>query len=46
MIDAIERGEDLFIPTRDVFATSQACLIAQESARRGGEFLAIEPFDL
>ena len=46
MIDAIERGEDLFIPTRDVFATAQACLLAQESARRWGEFVAISPFEL
>lgn len=46
MIDAIERSQDLFIPTRDVFATAQACLQAQESARRGGEFIAIPSFDL
>ena len=46
MINALERGEDLFIPTRDVFTTAQACLLAQESASRGGEFLAIPPFDL
>ena len=46
MIDAIERGEELFIPTRDVFATAQACLLAQESARRRGEFVAISPFEL
>ena len=46
MIDAIERGEDLFIPTRDVFATAQACLLAQESAKMGGEFIEIPPFDL
>ena len=46
MIDAIERGEELFIPTRDVFATAQACLQAQESARREGEFVAIPSFDL
>ena len=41
MIDAIERGEELFIPTRDVLAVAQACLVAQESAERGGEFLSI-----
>ena len=46
MIEAIERSEELFIPTRDVFATAQACLMAQESAGRGGEFLAIPSFDL
>ena len=44
--DAIERGEDLFIPTRDVFATAQACLLAQESAKVGGEFIEIPRFDL
>jgi len=46
MIDAIERGEELFIPTRDVLATAQACLIAQESAKRGGEFLEIPALKL
>ena len=46
LIDAIERGTDLFIPTRSVFATAQACLLAQESARRGGAFLRIPPFAL
>ena len=46
MIDAIERGEDPFIPTRDVFATAQACLLAQESARGGGEFIKVAPFAL
>lgn len=43
MIDAIERGEPLFIPTQSVFDVAQACLIAQESAKRGGEFLPIRP---
>ena len=46
LIDAIERGTDLFIPTRSVFATAQACLLAQESARQGGAFLRIPPFEL
>lgn len=46
LIDAIERGTDLFIPTRSVFATAQACLLAQESARQGGTFLRIPPFAL
>ena len=41
-----ESGKDLFIPTRDVFATAQACLLAQESAKKGGEFMEIPPFDL
>ena len=42
MIAALERGDELFIPTRDVLAVSKACLVAQESARREGEFLPIE----
>ena len=46
LIDAIERGTDLFIPTHSVFATAQACLLAQESARQGGTFLRIPPFAL
>lgn len=46
LIDAIERGTDPFIPTRSVFATAQACLLAQESARQGGAFLRIPPFAL
>ena len=41
LIDAIERATDPFIPTRAVFATAQACLLAQESARQGGAFLPI-----
>ena len=46
LIDAIERSTNLFIPTRSVFATAQACLLAQESARQGGAFLRIPPFAL
>ena len=46
LIDAIERGNDPFISTRSVFATAQACLLAQESARQGGAFLRIPPFAL
>jgi predicted dehydrogenase len=46
MIDAIERGEELFIPTRQVLATAQACLLAQESAQRGGDFVDIPAFEL
>ena len=42
MIAALERGDELFIPSRDVLAVSKAGLVAQESARRKGEFLAIE----
>ena len=46
LIDAIEGGTDPFIPTRSVFATAQACLLAQESARQGGAFLDIPSFTL
>ena len=42
MIAALERGDEFFIPTRDVLAVSKACLVAQESARRKGEFLPIK----
>jgi predicted dehydrogenase len=42
VISALERGSELFIPTHDVLAVSKACLMAQESARRNGEFLHIE----
>ncbi len=41
MIDAWGRDEENFISTDDVLAVAQACLLAQESARRGGEFLTI-----
>ena len=44
MISAIERGEELFIPTRDVLAVAQACLMAQQSAASGGAFLEIPTF--
>ena len=46
MIEAIGRGEEPFINTRDVLAVAQACLIAQESARRDGQFLEIPPVGL
>ena len=46
LIGALSRGERPFIPTADVLAVAQACLIAQESARNGGQFLAIDPLDL
>jgi predicted dehydrogenase len=45
MIEAIDRGEEPFISTRDVLAVARACLVAQESARRNGEFLEIPPVD-
>jgi predicted dehydrogenase len=41
MIDAWQRGEEHFISTRDVLSVAQACLLAQESAHRGGEFVTI-----
>ena len=43
MIAAWSQGQEHFISTGDVLAVAQACLYAQESARRGGEFLAIPP---
>lgn len=42
MVDAFERDEDNFITTQDVLAVSKATIAAEESARRGGEFLKIE----
>ena len=42
MVDAFERDEDNFISTQDVLAVSTATIAAEESARRGGEFLKIE----
>ncbi|MDP6354686.1 MAG: Gfo/Idh/MocA family oxidoreductase [Planctomycetota bacterium] len=41
LIEAIREGHDSFISTRDVLAVSKACLMAQKSAKRGGEFLMI-----
>lgn len=41
MVDALERGEEHFISTADVFAVAKACLIAQQSAEAGGTFLPI-----
>ena len=45
-IQALARGQEPFVPTRDVLAVAQACLMAQESARRGGEYLEIPALDL
>jgi len=42
MIESIERGEEPFITTQDVFAVARACLTAEESAKRGGVFLPIQ----
>ncbi len=41
MIDSLENGRELFVSTDDVFAVAKACLAAEESARRGGEFIRI-----
>lgn len=41
LVEALARGETPFISTRDVLAVSYACLTAQESAKRGGEFIAL-----
>jgi predicted dehydrogenase len=41
MVAAWDRGEEHFISTRDTLAVAQACLMAQESAARGGEFMTI-----
>ena len=42
MIETLSRGEEHFISTTEVLAAARASLIAQESARRGGEFLTID----
>lgn len=42
MVEAIEAGEEPFVSTQDVFAVAKACLMAEESARQGGQFLAID----
>lgn len=41
LIDALSRDEENFISTNDVLEVAKACLMAEESARRGGEFLKI-----
>ncbi|NKB65606.1 MAG: hypothetical protein GKR89_00970 [Candidatus Latescibacteria bacterium] len=45
MLAAWSADKEHFISTNDVLAVAQACLYAQESARRGGEFLAIPTLD-
>ena len=42
MVRHIERGEEHFISTDDVFAVAKACLVAEESARQGGRLLPID----
>ena len=41
MIDALTRGEENVISTDDTLAVANACITAEESARKGGKFLAI-----
>ncbi|MCZ6635606.1 MAG: Gfo/Idh/MocA family oxidoreductase [bacterium] len=41
-IDALSGGQENFISTADVLAVARACLTAEASARREGEFLNIE----
>ncbi len=42
MIEAISRGEENFISTSDVLAVARACIAAEMSLDRGGEFIAID----
>ena len=42
MVNAFSSGGENFISTSDVLAVAKACIMAEESARRGGEFLRIE----
>ena len=46
LIEAIERGQTPFINTRDVLATTHACLQAQESAKLGGQFIELADIGL
>ncbi len=41
MINALARGEENVISTDDTLAVANACITAEESARKGGKFLAI-----
>ncbi|MDE2799023.1 MAG: hypothetical protein OXI94_10190, partial [Gemmatimonadota bacterium] len=41
MIDALSRGEENSISTDDTLAVANACITAEESARKGGKFLPI-----
>ena len=42
MVSAFARDEENSISTEDVLAVSKATIMAEESARRGGEFLKLE----
>jgi predicted dehydrogenase len=41
MVDAFDREEENFISTSDVLGVAKACIVAEESASKGGEFLRI-----
>ena len=42
LINAYERNEENVISTADVLAVAKACIKAEESARKGGEYLTID----
>jgi hypothetical protein len=42
MIEALSRGEEHHITTRDVLQVARAGILAEESARQGGVFLRID----
>jgi predicted dehydrogenase len=41
MVAAFSRDEENFISTSDVLGVAKACIMAEESAKKGGEFLPI-----
>ncbi|HHW10031.1 MAG TPA: Gfo/Idh/MocA family oxidoreductase [Firmicutes bacterium] len=41
LVNSLLSGTEPFVSTKDVLAVAKACLAAEESARRGGEFLKI-----
>ena len=41
MLNALAHGEENVISTDDTLAVANACITAEESAKKGGEFLAI-----
>jgi len=45
MIEALSRGEELFVTTTEVLRAAAASLMAQESAQRDGEYMKIEAKD-
>ena len=42
MVSALERDEESFISTQDVLGVARACIAAEESIHRGGEYLKID----